>query len=104
MNGNQRRSVKAAVKRGAKLLDAKLGKGWARKVKVTRLELADCQMCVLGQLYGDYDTGIDELGDIDGPRHGFDQPDFSEALDFDSYHEVWASLNQLWRDEIRSRR
>lgn len=50
-------TMKQKVTRGAKWLD-KNYKGWARKVKITRLNLANHCYCILGQLYGEYKTGL----------------------------------------------
>lgn len=98
------------VKTGAAFLDEKMP-GWADKVDLNILELADCQKCVLGQLGGEFfqsaaklfgqpDDGspvLDVL--IDG--YGFDSPD---RLSDDVAGTYYRYLDAAWTDEILSRR
>lgn len=79
------------VERGAALLDEKVP-GWAARVDVDTLALFDCTFCVLGQLFGDFGDGLDEL-DITGAPHGFSCPDID-----------YPRLEQDWRLAILSRR
>lgn len=87
------RQIPGIVKRGVDLLDKKGLPSWARKIKLTRLELKNGELCVLGQLYGvpgqadygqtGYDVGIDMLGldETKAERLGF-------TLDFDALMQV----------------
>jgi hypothetical protein len=51
---------RAAIKRGAALLDTADPK-WFRKLNPANFDLGDEKMCVLGQAYGDYFKGLNEL-------------------------------------------
>lgn len=44
------------AKAGALLLDL-LQPGWADRIDTESLDLASCQVCVLGQLFGEYEYG-----------------------------------------------
>ena len=95
---------------GAALLDAE-DPGWASRVDPARLELADGQACVLGQLHGEYRRGLFRgriLGASSAPSRfvspvdlGFQATreggDEAERLDY-------AFLTRAWRDEIAQRR
>lgn len=47
------------VERGAKWLD-EVSPQWITMIDLTRLDLGNSRCCVLGQVYGDYDAGLDE--------------------------------------------
>lgn len=47
---------------GAYLLDCKGPKDWRKKVNLEILALSSDKHCVLGQIYGNYDLGMDALG------------------------------------------
>jgi hypothetical protein len=78
---------------------------------VTGLSMVSCGMCVLGQVYGEYGTGLYVLFgkyDTDNSDHygfsafvtGGPQTDALTA----SGQTVWAALGHAWRDEIARRR
>jgi len=50
----------ANVERGAAFLDER-DPNWPNKIDVGRLDLGDCERCILGQLYVDYDEALTEL-------------------------------------------
>lgn len=60
------------VKRGMELLD-KLRPGWRDEIRVDYLDLGCCSLCVLGQVFGDYDHGLNRLRLelIDSRKYGF---------------------------------
>jgi len=63
----------AKVESGIALLDAHFGKGvWRKDIDLDSLDLGDCGVCVLGQLFGDYSTGLDALDIGSGYSYGFD--------------------------------
>ncbi len=49
-----------AVARGMALLDEKVP-GWRERIELRDLDMTDCQLCVLGQIFGDYMDGLDEV-------------------------------------------
>ena len=53
--------IKLRVKRGAVFLDEKRGPHWAEQVALEELDMNSCLSCVLGQLFGDYRAGADQL-------------------------------------------
>lgn len=61
------------VKSGIDILDGHFGgRSWAKNIDLDNLDLGSCGVCVLGQLFGDYAEGLEELGLSGGYRHGFD--------------------------------
>jgi hypothetical protein len=99
------------VARGAQLLDQQVP-GWAERIDLGRLDLADLRWCPLGQTYathpgdGDaYHRGLDHLGLRSGDQciaAGVYLVDTSgDELPNDD--PAWAELDELWIDEIRKR-
>ncbi len=52
--------VQERVANGAALLDEKIP-GWELRINLQELNLSSCVTCVLGQLYGHYDEGMEEI-------------------------------------------
>ncbi len=85
-------TVKAG--RGALLLDA-LVPGWWKNIDIIKLRLSSSVNCILGQIFGSYGKGLNELDlDNDGPYYGF-QEDNSVTH---------AQLTREWRLLITNRR
>lgn len=63
---------KSVVANGMSFLDAEKP-GWRSELNLSRLNVASCDVCVLGQLFGDYDDGLTELGidNTEAKRYGF---------------------------------
>lgn len=59
--------------------------------------MQDDYWCVLGQLYGEYIDGRDELGLTNGKPYGFDIP-------WDRVGGGYQALNELWNAQIMKRR
>jgi hypothetical protein len=94
----------AEVARGVALLDRQLP-GWADRIDPGRLDPQSCDDDTLGQLYGHFDIGLDELTDLPtwdtwhtwAVRHGF-------ACDADvPRSQEWAQLTDAWRAELARR-
>lgn len=83
---------------GAELLDTAVP-GWHRVVHVATLDLGDPHRCVLGQLFGDYMSGVRALRIpiIEDVTLGFD-------MRIEEPAERIAALTQAWLAEINSRR
>lgn len=81
-----------SVQRGVGLLDRKMP-DWYRRINTDRLSMISKSNCILGQLYGTYETGLYRLG-CDGPDNGF-----AAKAPF-----RWGVLHRLWQKEIRRRR
>jgi len=93
-------TVTAKVLRGARLLDKKYP-GWEKKISLPELDLNSCEVCVLGQLYGIYETGLGQV---------FEDGDRSDG--FKRYHYGFSDLGtkdrmrhltQVWGRLILSR-
>lgn len=95
--------VSTRVKRGARLLDKKLGPGWRRKIRRRDLNLAASTYegrgscgCILAQLApdGSYNTGLEILGisyfQREDRRYGFERED-----------EDYTELTAEWLKELR---
>jgi hypothetical protein len=95
------------VERGAALLDERRP-GWWDEVDVGSLDLRQCDLCILGQLWGDYLDGRGEVVRLgygyraqeESIRHGFD---VSRRIHAD-LHADYAALTDLWRAAIERRR
>jgi hypothetical protein len=58
-------NAREAVARGVALLDEHMP-GWELKIDLGALDMGDCDVCVLGQLVGNYTRGLHKLGIYDG--------------------------------------
>lgn len=58
---------------GIELLD-EVRPGWVDEIDLDRLNMYQGQDCVVGQLYGGYATGLEQLGLSNGAAHGFVEP------------------------------
>lgn len=81
-------NFEARVLKGIHLLDNSKP-GWRDSIEIETLDLASMSECVLGQVFGDYETGVRSLG---------------VSLDMiDSYLEVQSSYGfDLTYEELRS--
>jgi hypothetical protein len=89
--------TRARAAAGAGLLD-RIVPFWWRRIKIRPLDISDCRNCLTGQLFGDYDRGLDRLGlSHDEARHyGFEH----NEGDVGGYY----TLTDAWKDEVRRRR
>lgn len=86
-------SPKRRVKRGIAFLD-KNRPGWRRKIKKTLLNMNDRGLCILGQLFGDYEDGKTKMGLslLRSIQRGF--------TDIDGYREE--ELTKVWLQEMKN--
>lgn len=99
-----RELLRPRVERGAALLDS-VEPYWFKLVEVA-LDLSDCKRCVLGQVFGDYDDGLDLLNISNdllpawrwAADHGFERP-----LDV-PFGPAYRTLDDLWLEAIAERR
>jgi hypothetical protein len=95
------------VERGALLLDVERP-GWAEKIDLGRFYIDSCFECVLGQLYGEYGDGLDELKTINREvwihpeRFGFDCG--QAPINPRDQKSLYADLQTAWCAEIRKRK
>lgn len=101
------------VRRGAELLDARRP-GWAGELALDRLAMSSCDRCILGQLYGEYFSGMRELAAplpctvrLSAAEHGFTLPNDEQDPDPEmDLAPVWARFRELadaWRSEVKAR-
>mgnify|MGYP001564744249 FL=1 len=91
------------VERGAEVLD-RVYPGWWRKIDLDRLDMKDCSDCLLGQLYGDYRSGLVKIGLPERPiwesiEWGFDADVITLVED-----PNFSILRNAWVREISSRK
>lgn len=94
------------IKKWMRFLDLKRP-GWLKRIKITKLDMDDPKLCILGQEFGDYHDGLDALGIFENegsydedprrwPEYGLDS---ATATDPDN-----AKLDAEWKAAIRKRR
>jgi hypothetical protein len=98
-------AIAERVAAGAALLDEKRP-GWWRQVDLAVLDLEDCRLCVIGQLFGpeweysrgSYGAGLAALG-LDAGRY----EEFAYGFDIENFRE-FADLTAEWRRLVAARR
>lgn len=91
---------------GAIVLD-RVRPGWAQDINLKKLDLADCEVCVLGQLYGSFMEGAHQLFGGQAQRVsaecGFDI-NYRTTRSGRSVREVtYSKLTEAWKREIKKR-
>lgn len=79
----------AKVAAGIKLLDSKKP-GWRSKIVMDELDLGSCDVCVLGQVFGSYDSGKYTLG-----LDSYDTKDYGFNTDYSM-----SELTKAWKDAL----
>jgi hypothetical protein len=102
-----RERAKSYVRRGATLLDERVV-GWARRINERELNLSSCGKCILGQVYGEFERGIEILFGDDDLETWRESAGFGFFFDEEQYphiNEQWyyAALASAWLAEIRAR-
>src|SRR5438067_8005602 len=87
------------VRQAARWVAKTYGKAWARRVKITKLNLASPWACILGQVAGSYLAAWQQHPEVvaDGPFSVAFIPDEWKA----GRNDV---IEQAWREEIRRQR
>lgn len=90
--------VAGRVARGVALLDERLP-GWVDRVNTIKLDIQNCERCVLGQVFGDYFAGSRELGIWENEEeYGFDR---IQDLDYIEYMlQDYLDLREEWQRVI----
>jgi hypothetical protein len=78
------------VDQGAKMLDRKVI-GWLDKVDFTKLDMNSVMNCVLGQVYGHYDTGLSKLflNNSQSAVYGFTTSDYGYGSNMSELKQAW---------------
>lgn len=84
--------IRHRVNKGIRLLNKEYP-GWKSKIELSSLRLEDRNRCVLGQVYGGYDRGVQELGlgIWSTVYHGFN---------IESIHGDWEPLQKAWERKL----
>jgi hypothetical protein len=64
-------TIDERLENSIQLLDDRHPGDWRRKINVDRLRTCTEHACILGQLFGDYYTGVQKLGCDDRGRYAF---------------------------------
>lgn len=80
----------AKVAEGVKFLDENASSDWRSEIDLDNLRLESCEVCVLGQIFGQYEDGLSELGidSYEATGYGF------------STNGSWQELTQAWKDAL----
>lgn len=87
------------VKRGVDFLDEHRP-GWHRKIQLDSLNMKSKRECILGQVFGDFGEGKEELGIKVGAEYGFALP---VGQSFYNHHLPWKELQSYWVEAINER-
>jgi hypothetical protein len=85
--------VEERVKAGASYLDG-VKPGWRDSINVDALDLSDGEKCILGQLYDDYGSALDQLGlsTDQARRHGFESDHYVSNISSGMLTDAWEKL------------
>lgn len=106
------------VNKGANLLDEHVP-GWADKVDLETFLITSVDRCIIGQVFGDWGTGLSELERLSGVRfhrdydeegqirksqegHGFELT-YNEYTSEDPYVYTGQELEDAWIKQIKAR-
>ena len=90
--------MKAAIKRGIKFLDEKVP-NWRRAITPDELDLGSCELCILGQIYGDFDNG--RLGLSLGLSKAEEYGLYYESLNPGEIDRYYSHLTKLWKEALQ---
>jgi hypothetical protein len=100
--------VKSRVLNGIALLKEKHGEKWVEKIDLASFDISEGYSCVLGQVYGQYEKGLNKLRLYDNHaiEYGFnlDDVDYGDGDDYDDKFEeeirAWNVLQETWVREL----
>lgn len=101
------REYAAEAKQGADLIE-EMYPGALSRVDLDTLNMANCELCVLGQCLSDsIGTYYDKLGVLgldrrDQYAYGFSRR-YAPMQSFGANREEWGALRDAWIDEIKNR-
>lgn len=99
------------VKKGIALLNERCGPNWVDEIDMATLQLKNGESCVLGQVYGDYEVGAEQLDinvsttpDSGGTAdYGFDIYDDSRDVESgEQYRELQEAWEQMLTELVQS--
>lgn len=107
-------TVEDRVASGAYMLDVHYGPDWRNKIDLDTLDLKHCETCILGQVFGTYEDGLEKLGiwdkwgmvqsdmlgftiDLNGADQDI-QPEDNESYLLGLVTVAFDRLQMAWRD------
>ncbi len=107
----QEGAIRNRVARGIEYLEKEVGKGWWRQIKVTKLDMNDVNVCIAGQLFGDYfsapffgsvfnDDYNEDAGDKKGVSFGMQTPSWAFNSVRISRRDYFEALQVEWVKKI----
>lgn len=93
------KEVLEQVKRGIQILDQKYGPDWPCHIDLETLNITDYKVCVLGQLYGGYAAGCDEIGITYSESREYGFLPAPTGLDAEITNEIWQEKIDLLQSE-----
>jgi hypothetical protein len=96
-----------AVRRGATLLDKAIGTDWDEAINLDALIGSDRSSCLLGQLYGSFEHGLQLLMPDDVHKQAAVRRTIAAEHGFmlgDAMPQGYFALDEAWRAEIARRR
>jgi hypothetical protein len=99
------RTLQVAVKRGHELLVREIGPDYYKQIDLDRLDIEDCQRCVLGQLGGYLDTieriGLSHNQEAQSQR-GFEASPLGRFSEFGpGRDDTYRVLTNIWRRRLK---
>lgn len=85
-----------SIERGIAMLDSRIA-DWRERVDLDALDMADAQACLLGQIYGSLNQGLEalEVASSHADHYGFSIP--FNAYEAEALNE---KLNDAWREAL----
>lgn len=91
----------ARVQRGLSLINREVP-NW--KIDIANLDMSDDHFCILGQLFGSYDHGVNCLFHVnldDGGNSAVQYGFMIECVSGASYGDEWSLLQEAWVETTR---
>lgn len=95
--------IQEAAERGAALLD-KERPGWEKRINLELLKMNSCVMCILGQLFHDFNRGAFQLNLGIDPEPAYEDKAAVDYYGFDGFQRRADEWNAAWVAEIKKRR
>lgn len=97
------RELKKRVKKGIEFLDNEIP-DWKQQIKLDELDLGKCRKCILGQLFGDYENGLNELDILYSSASDYGFTLSYEVMctqDMDEIRPGFIDLTNAWRELLK---
>ena len=88
--------IPTEIAAGIALLDEKVPH-WRAFIKPNELGMEWCDRCILGQIFGDYDTGLERLGILAEDEEELEN--VAASLGFVKFGD-WDKLTQAWKEAL----